>query len=88
MNAQNEHIMQKLAEAQQAVSELIAAGMTVTHINIEGARPRINVQTPRHNHDLPVSVKVIKPKPMGGRQCEMAACVGGCEIHWREEDYR
>ncbi len=87
MNPQNQHITQKLTEVQSAVTQLINQGMTVTHISIEGALPRINLlHGPRHK-SLPISWKVIRPRRTGGRECEMAANMNGCEIRWTEENY-
>lgn len=86
MNAQNDHIMQKLADTQAAASALIEEGLTVTHIEIEGAHPRINLLLgPRKTEVLPVSWKAIRPTA-NGREVEMAACVNGCEVRWMEKD--
>jgi len=88
MNAQNQHILKKLHEAQEAVAHLIESGMTVTHISIDGPRPKISLHRPPRKNALPTAWKAIRPKATGGRECEMAACVNGCEVHWFEEDYR
>lgn len=86
MNAQNDHIMQKLADTQAAANALIAQGLTVTHIEIQGANPRIDLlRGPKKEGDLPVSWKAIRPKA-SGREIEMAACVNGCEVRWIEKD--
>ncbi len=87
MNPQNEHILNKLHDAQVAVQRLINDGMTVTHINIEGPQPRINLlRGPRFNN-MPICWKAIRPRKTGGRECEMAANVNGCEVRWIEENY-
>ncbi|WP_420555212.1 hypothetical protein [Neptuniibacter marinus] len=86
MNTQNNHIMQKLADTQAAASALIAEGLTVTHIEIEGAHPRLHLlRGPRKTGALPVSWKAIRPTA-NGREVEMAACVNGCEVRWMEKD--
>lgn len=84
MNTQNTHILEKLAAAQEATKTLIQAGLTVTHIHVEGVFPRISLlSAPKRKHQLPVSWKVIRQTPKG-REVEMAACVDGCEIRWLE----
>ncbi|WP_028468406.1 hypothetical protein [Neptunomonas japonica] len=86
MNAQNTHIVSKLQEAQVAVANLVDAGMTVTHISIEGRMPRINLQHPPRKN-MTVCWKAIRPRKAGGRECEMAALLNGCEVRWTEENY-
>lgn len=86
MNAQNTHIVSKLQEAQEAVAYLVDAGMTVTNISIEGCMPRISLQKkPRKN--MQVCWKVIRSSKTGGRECEMAALLNGCEVRWMEDNY-
>ncbi len=87
LNKQNAHIVSKLHEAQAAVAHLVAAGMTVTHISIEGRTPRINLLHPPRTH-MQVCWKAIRPRKTGGRECEMAAFLNGCEVRWTEESYR
>lgn len=88
MNVQNEHICQKLAEAQEAVSALINQGLTVVHIGIEGPAPRIQLMRgPKREGAFPISWKAIRPSKRGpGREIEMAACVNGCEVRWMEQE--
>ena len=82
MNTQNMHILEKLAAAQAATKTLVNAGLTVTHIHVEGVFPRISLLNgPGRKHKLPVSWKVIR-QTAKGREIEMAACVNGCEIRW------
>lgn len=84
LNAQNAHILNKLAEVQAAAQSLINEGLTVTHIEIEGAYPRINLLNgPRKQNSLPVSWKVIRPSA-SGREAEVGACVNGSEVRWLE----
>ncbi|WP_420554008.1 hypothetical protein [Neptuniibacter marinus] len=87
MNTQNNHIMQKLEETKAAASALIAEGLTVTHIEIEGAHPRLHLlRGPRKTGALPICWKAIRPSKRGsGRETEMAACVNGCEVRWIED---
>lgn len=88
MNVQNQHICQKLADAQVAVEALIEQGLTVTHIGIEGPAPRIQIMRgPKRKDDLPVCWKAIRPSKRGpGREVEMAASVNGCEVRWMEQE--
>lgn len=84
MNPQNTHILAKLKDASAAARELVNAGLTITHIEVEGVRPRINLlDAPRYHNRLPVSTTTIR-KTSSGQQTEMAACVNGCEIRWLE----
>ncbi len=84
MNAQNAHILKKLDDVKEAIQALMQADLTVTHIAVEGAYPRINLlSAPRNRNQLPISWKVIRKIP-GGRETETAACVNGCEIRWLE----
>jgi len=84
MNPQNKHILQKLKDVSIATRDLINAGLTVTHIEVEGARPRIDLlSAPRYENRLPVSMKTIR-KVSIGHETEMTACINGCEIRWLE----
>jgi hypothetical protein len=84
MNMQNTHILEKLTAAQEATKTLVQAGLTVTHIHVEGVFPRISILSgPQRKNKLPISWKVIRQTPKG-REVEMAACVNGCEIRWLE----
>ncbi|SIS88300.1 hypothetical protein [Neptunomonas antarctica] len=87
LNKQNAHILSKLQETQTAVANLVKAGMTVTHISIEGCMPRINLQHAPRNTAMQVCWKAIRPRKTGGRECEMAAIVNGCEVRWTEENH-
>ncbi|WP_293266771.1 hypothetical protein [Neptunomonas sp.] len=87
MNAQNAHILSKLQETQEAVTSLVDAGMTVTNISIEGRVPRIDLQK-KPRKKMQVCWKVIRPGKGGGRECEMAALLNGCEVRWMEENYQ
>ncbi len=84
MNPQNAHILEKLKDVSNAARDLVNAGLTITHIEVEGARPRINLlSAPKYHNRLPVSMTTIR-KVSTGHQTEMAACVNGCEIRWLE----
>ena len=85
-NKQNLHIQTKLREALAAVDNLVANGMTVTSIKIEGPRPRIDLLRSYNNRRLPVAWKRICGSSTG-RHHEMAALVDGCEIIWTEEEH-
>ncbi len=84
MNEQNAHIVNRLKDATQAVRELVNAGLTVTHVEVEGPQPRINLLTaPKHEDRLPISTKTFR-KGSRGYEIEMAAYVNGCEVRWLE----
>ena len=84
MNTQNTHILAKLKDVSAAVRELVNAGLTITHIEVEGAHPRINLlDAPKYHNRLPISMKTTR-RVSSGQQTEMAACVNGCEIRWLE----
>jgi hypothetical protein len=87
MNVQNAHIINKLQVAQDTIASLVNDGMTVANISIEGNVPRINLQHPPRKN-MRVCWKAIRPGKAGGRECEMAAILNGCEVRWTEENYR
>lgn len=87
MTAQNCHILQKLEEAVSAVQVLSQRGLSVTHVEIDGPYPRINLLRAPAPNSLTVCWKAIRPKKHGsGREIEMAARVDGCEVRWMEQE--
>lgn len=86
LNAQNDHILERLKAAQEAVAELIRHGLTVTEIRIEGTQPRISLlnapgrRCRLQTHGL---VTRIRQDAAGHRIHETSVALNGCEIHWR-----
>jgi hypothetical protein len=85
MNPQNTHILEKLKDATEAVRNLVNADLTITHIQVEGVHPRINLlSAPKPHNRLPISMTTTR-RMSKGYETEITACVNGCEISWLEK---
>lgn len=83
---QNQHIKDSLSAVQVAVNVLIAKGMTVTGISVEGPYPRVDILPHRECEGLAQAWVHIKSKG-GARIAERVALVNQCQVRWLDRDY-
>lgn len=81
---QNDHILDRMQQAELAVEQLVARGFTVLSVKVEDRNPLIWIQHSARCNQLDGGVHVITQGPRG-REEVMAATFEGCQVQWRNE---